>query len=171
MRVFVSLGSNLGESSAVLARALQDIKKIPNTQLISTSSMYVTQPISDVPQDDFMNAVVLVDTDLSPFDLLNQLQKIENAFGRTREVHWGPRTLDLDIITCENFESNSEALTVPHPRAHERLFVLVPMVEIDASTKIGDVEVAELCKNLGGQQAISRQSHEDMAAVGWEVIS
>lgn len=170
MKVFISLGSNLGESSAVLAQALLDIKKIPSTQLTSTSSLYLTQPISDVPQDDFVNAVVEINTQLNPSDLLTQLQNIENVFGRTREVHWGPRTLDLDIITYENFELQTERLTIPHPRAQTRLFVLIPMAEIDPTSTIGDVEVADLCKNLSGQQEISRMSDEAMRAVGWEVI-
>ena len=98
------------------------------------------------------------------------LHHIEQQHGRTRDVQWGPRTLDLDIVDSENFCLNSESLTIPHSRAHERLFVLMPLAEIDPTWVIGNVTATELCKNLEGSQSIAVMSEIEMRKVGWEVI-
>ena len=95
-------------------------------------------------QADFINAVILVDSPAEPMDFLHQLQAIENKHARVRTEHWGPRTLDLDIIDVAGFRSNSDSLHIPHPRARERAFVLVPAREIEPTWMLGDVELANL---------------------------
>ena len=152
MLVVLSLGSNLGDKVANLNFARSEIG-LKVGQVVATSSLYQTEPISDVEQDDFLNAVLIVKTDLNPTEVLHQIQELELSAGRTRELHWGPRTLDIDIIDIEGFTSDSSALTVPHPRARERAFVLVPLLEIAPDWLLGGIEsVTELACSLNSQR-------------------
>lgn len=111
-------------------------------EIVAMSSVYRTAPVGGVAQEDFANAVVIVQTTLTPEELLTDLQAIEQLFGRTREVRWGPRSLDLDLISYgdwrDPYRSTDPDLTVPHPRAHERAFVLVPWLEADPEARLPD---------------------------------
>ncbi len=128
---FVALGANMGEVMATLRQARRDIAALPKTQIIASSSIYRTAPQGAVlDQPDFMNAVVQLSTRLSPHDLLAHLLSIEARHGRVRTVCDGPRSLDLDILLYDTIILNDEVLCVPHPRLHQRAFVLVPLLEI-----------------------------------------
>lgn len=126
---YVGLGANLGDTAATLKAALQALSELPGTQLLRTSSFYRTAPI-DSHGPDYLNAVVAVQTTLTPDGLLAHLQRIEQAGGRERPYRNAPRTLDLDLLLYGEARLASSALTVPHPRLHERAFVLVPLAEI-----------------------------------------
>ncbi len=147
MQYVIALGSNLGDRHENLSAALIEISKI--AELLSVSKFYETAPVGGPDQPDYLNAVAIVAGEMTPTDLLLKLQKIENSAGRTREVRWGARTLDLDIIIAEDVQLESEFLTLPHPRAHERAFVLAPWAEIDpAAHIIGKGPISSLLSSL-----------------------
>ena len=135
-RAVIALGANLGDARAALSGAVEAIAGLPGVSMLAQSSVYSTAPIGGVEQPDYLNAVVIVDTMLSPRELLDRLHGIENAWHRTREVRWGPRTLDLDLIDYTGVTSDDPELTLPHPRAHERAFVLVPWLEADPEAEL-----------------------------------
>ena len=138
MSAFIALGSNLGDSEDFLAGALAALARIPETRLVAASRVFETDPVSDIDQDVYLNAAALLETSLSPWQLLDSLHEIENAARRTRTLRWGPRTLDLDLISFGQFTCDDERLTLPHPRAHERAFVLAPMLDIDPDWRFPD---------------------------------
>jgi 2-amino-4-hydroxy-6-hydroxymethyldihydropteridine diphosphokinase len=129
--VVLALGSNLGDRRDVLQGAVDAIAAIPEVQIMAVSPVYETVPVGGPPQPDYLNAVVLARTTLPSRALLGRLQEIEAAFDRVRSVRWGPRTLDIDIITVAGEVSTDPDLTLPHPGAHERAFVLAPWHDVD----------------------------------------
>lgn len=133
-RAVLSVGSNQGDRLAAL-RAAADVFR---PWLVATSPVYETPPWGPVAQDDYLNAVLIVsDPDARPRDWLHRAQAAEQQAGRTREVRWGPRTLDVDVIVVDNEVSCAAELTLPHPRAAERAFVLVPWLAADPSATLG----------------------------------
>ena len=129
MKAVISLGANIGEPRANLDIAVALLREA--TEVISISSYLTTKPVGGPEQPDYLNAVVIVESELPAKDLLAVLNGIEAAMGRTREIHWGPRIIDLDLIQYGGLLVNDEKLTLPHPRAHERRFVLAPWFEIE----------------------------------------
>ena len=130
-RAYIGLGSNLDDPELHITQAFADIEAIPNTQQQARSSLYVTEPVGPRDQPDFINAVSCVQTLLEAPELLCHLQAIEKAHGRVRTgKHWGPRTLDLDLLLYADAEIDLPELKVPHPELHRRCFVLRPLVEI-----------------------------------------
>ena len=128
---FIALGSNQGDRELNLLRAVAEMGKLPDGRITALSGFYDTEPVGGVKQDNFLNAVLKLETGLSPHDLLTELQRIETEnFHRAREIQWGPRTMDLDILFYGDMVLDEESLTVPHPRLHERRFVLEPLAEI-----------------------------------------
>jgi 2-amino-4-hydroxy-6-hydroxymethyldihydropteridine diphosphokinase len=121
----LSLGANLGDRLAALQAAVDLLAPL------DVSPVYETEPVGGVPQDDFLNAVARVDTALDPYGLLALAHAAEEAAGRVREVRWGPRTLDVDVVVYGHVVSDDPVLTLPHPRAHERAFVLRPWLDLD----------------------------------------
>lgn len=140
VRAVIALGANMGTPWKTLAQAVLELEDAPGVEICGVSGLFRTDPIlaeGQAPQDDYFNAVVEVRTSLSPLGLLSVTSQIEDFYGRTREEHWGPRTLDLDIICYDGIRSNDEQLTLPHPRAHQRAFVLVPWSQIDPDATLG----------------------------------
>ena len=127
----LALGSNLGERRDILQGCVDAIAGIPEVQVMAVSPVYETVPVGGPPQPDYLNAVILARTTLPSRSLLDRLHEVEAAFDRVREVRWGPRTLDIDIITVDGEVSADPGLTLPHPRAHERAFVLAPWHDVD----------------------------------------
>ncbi|CAN1570596.1 FolK 7,8-dihydro-6-hydroxymethylpterin-pyrophosphokinase [Burkholderiaceae bacterium] len=125
----VALGANLGDAMAEVHQALRDLSTIDGTRLVRTSSLYRTAP-HEASGPDFINAVALLETQLSPLDLLHALQNIEHSHGRQRPYRHAPRTLDLDLIFHGDVQLATPELTLPHPRWQERAFVLVPLAEV-----------------------------------------
>jgi len=129
MKAVISLGANIGDPRANLDLAVALLREA--TEVIAVSSYLQTKPVGGPDQPDYLNAVAIVESDLPAKDLLALLNGIEAAMGRTREVHWGPRVIDLDLIQFGGLLVQDEKLTLPHPRAHERRFVLEPWFEIE----------------------------------------
>lgn len=127
---FVGLGSNLGESAQILSDAIMELHQTPGILVEAVSSLYYTAPVGGVEQPEYCNQAIRLSTSLNPEELLDLLLSVEAHFGRVREVHWGPRTLDLDLLFYDQQMINTPRLTVPHPRITERGFVLAPLVEL-----------------------------------------
>jgi 2-amino-4-hydroxy-6-hydroxymethyldihydropteridine diphosphokinase len=127
----LAVGSNLGERQEILQGGVDAIAGIGQVRVEAVSPVYETAPVGGPPQPDYLNVVVLARTTLPSRDLLDRLHEIEAAFDRVREVRWGARTLDIDIIVYDGERSDDPELTLPHPRAHERAFVLAPWHDID----------------------------------------
>ena len=129
MKAVVSLGANIGDPKANLDLAVALLREA--SDVIAVSSYLQTKPVGGPEQADYLNAVAIVESELPAKDLLALLNGIETAMGRTREIHWGPRVIDLDLIQYGGLLVSDEKLTLPHPRAHERRFVLAPWFEIE----------------------------------------
>jgi 2-amino-4-hydroxy-6-hydroxymethyldihydropteridine diphosphokinase len=127
---FVALGANLGEPRSQLEQAFVELDAIPHTRVVRTSSLYRTEPVGYAAQPPFVNAVAQLETALPAERLLEELQAIEARHGRSRSFPNAPRTLDLDLLLFGKAVIQTPALEVPHPRMHERAFVLVPLLEI-----------------------------------------
>ncbi|MGH3171211.1 MAG: 2-amino-4-hydroxy-6-hydroxymethyldihydropteridine diphosphokinase [Trebonia sp.] len=145
----LALGSNLGNRADILQGGVDAIATIPDVQVMAVSPVYETVPVGGPPQPDYLNAVLLARTSLPLAALLDRLHEVETAFDRIREVRWGPRTLDIDIITAGDERSDDPLLTLPHPRAHERAFVLGPWRDMDPDAVLpGHGRVAGLLDSL-----------------------
>jgi 2-amino-4-hydroxy-6-hydroxymethyldihydropteridine diphosphokinase len=129
-RAAVALGSNLDDPDAQVSRGFEAIAALPSTRLVARSSLYRTAPVGYADQPDFVNACALVETQLAPRALLDALLALEQRQGRVRDIRNGPRTLDLDIVLYGDQVIDEPGLKVPHPRAHERAFVLRPLLEV-----------------------------------------
>jgi len=136
MRAFIGLGSNLEDPIAQVNDAIALLDETNGLERIATSLLYASPPMGPQDQPDYINAVVEVETLLSPLAVLNALQSIENCQGRVRERRWGPRTLDLDLLAYGEVVMHDERLQLPHPGIAERAFVLVPWAEIAADFEI-----------------------------------
>ncbi len=134
--VFVGLGSNLESPVQQVSSAVGELAALKTTKLLQQSSLYRSRPVGPQDQDDFINAVVMLETEMQPLDLLDALQDLENRHGRRRLRHWGPRTLDLDILAYGDSSIASERLTIPHPEIANRTFVLKPWAEIQPDWSI-----------------------------------
>jgi 2-amino-4-hydroxy-6-hydroxymethyldihydropteridine diphosphokinase len=144
-RVYIALGSNVGDRATTLARAIERMNRA-GVRVLRQSSLYQTQPVGGPPQAWFLNAVVEAETALMPLQLLHVLQRIERALGRRRSVASGPRTLDLDLLFYGNSVIRSRDLKVPHPRLAMRRFVLAPLAELapELSHPVLNKSIAEL---------------------------
>ncbi len=157
MRCAIALGSNCDDPRAHVERAVRDIAALPHTTVTAASGLYRTAPVGPVPQDDFCNAVVLVETGLEPLILLEKLQALERAHGRPapgeRAVpRWGPRALDLDVLLYGDAVLDHDTLQVPHPLLAERAFVLVPLAEVAPDWRVpGHGTVHALAASVSAQ--------------------
>jgi 2-amino-4-hydroxy-6-hydroxymethyldihydropteridine diphosphokinase len=140
---YVGLGSNLDEPENQVEQALLELDRLPHSRLVGRSSLYRSTPLGFAGQPDFINAVARLETDLAADRLLSDLQDIESRHGRTRAFANAPRTLDLDLLLFEKLELRTPRLTVPHPRMHERAFVLKPLVEISPELSIPGLGAAK----------------------------
>lgn len=129
MKAVIALGANIGDPKAQMDLAVAMLREA--TEVISVSEYFSTKPVSDIEQPDYLNAVCIVESELPALDLLSLLHGIEKALGRERLEIWGPRTIDLDLIQYGSLLSSADELKLPHPRAHERRFVLEPWISID----------------------------------------
>lgn len=144
-KAILALGSNLGERNDTLSSAVADLVDRPEIRLLGVSPVIQTKPVGGPPgQPDFLNMVIAVETTLTPAELLEHCNDVEHRHHRVRDVHWGPRTLDVDIIVYGDVRSDDPALTLPHPRAAERAFVLYPWALLDPAAKLNGQKVSEL---------------------------
>ncbi len=161
-RVVLALGSNLGDRLDMLQGAVDALADTPGLRLVGVSPVYETDPVGGPDQPDYLNAVVVADGRHSARTLLERALAVENAFDRVREVRWGPRTLDVDVIAVGDLEVNDPDLEVPHPRAAERAFVLVPWLDVDAAAELpGAGPVAALVERLG-RDGVRRRDDLDL---------
>jgi len=144
-RAYLGLGGNIGDSRAVIKKALAMLSD-GATRVTRVSSFYRTRPVGYLEQDDFLNAVCEIETELDPPALLERCNAIEAALGRARGIKNGPRTIDLDILLYEGVTMNTERLTIPHPRMAERGFVIVPLYEIAPDLTINGTAISEIYK-------------------------
>ncbi len=146
---FVALGANLDDPPAQVAAALSEFAALPQTRLVKCSSLYRCTPVGYREQPDFINAVAQIETVLAPRALLDALLAIEHNHGRVRDFRNAPRTLDLDLLLYGDLQYHEHGLTLPHPRMHERAFVLVPLAEIAPAVRIpGHGRTAEVLNNI-----------------------
>lgn len=152
MRAVLSIGSNMEDRRALLQTVFDEFAE----ETVAASPVFATPPWGVTDQDEFLNAVLIVDVDCTPLELLRRGQKLEEAAERVRVRHWGPRTLDVDIVQIDGVTSEEPELTLPHPYAHERAFVLVPWLAADEHAQLNGTSVRELVASLDS---------EDVAAV------
>ena len=149
MKATISLGSNLGDRFAYLQNALDAINEMTGTQVHSVSPVFESDPVGGPEQGQYLNAVAVVKTVLSPAQFLAATQAIELAQNRERNEHWGPRTLDIDLLAMDTEVRSTPELELPHPRAHERAFVLLPWSLLDPDFVIpGKASVAQLLETI-----------------------
>jgi len=144
MRAVLSIGSNMDDRWALL----RGVKEEFAGEIVAASPVFATPPWGVTDQDEFLNAVLIVDVEQTPLELLRRGQALEDAAERVRVRRWGPRTLDVDVVTVEGVESDDPVLTLPHPHAHERAFVLVPWLAADPDAQLQGRPLAELIARL-----------------------
>lgn len=132
VRAFLGLGSNLGDRLGNLTEAAARLSRARGIRALRSSRVYETDPVGGPEQPDYLNAVLEVDTMLTPRDLLEACLRVERDMGRVRDERWGPRTIDIDLLVYGTEEVHEDGLEVPHPRMHERGFVLIPLLELKA---------------------------------------
>ncbi len=162
-RAFLALGGNLGEPQQAFKNAADKLKQHPRIELVAASALYRTPPIGGpAGQPDYLNAVVELATDLAAKEVLDFCRKIEDAAGRTREIRWGARTLDLDLLFYDQLILDTRELVLPHPRLQQRHFVLMPLAELAADFKhpVLQQTVTELLSMLPETEGISRSDDE-----------
>ena len=152
-RVWLSLGSNLGDRGANLVEAVTALAQCPGIDVIATSSVYETEPVGETDQPPFYNMAVEIETDLTPLELLNAVKSVETQLGRQPTYRWGPRVIDIDLILWGQRQWESEELTLPHREFRNRAFVLQPLADIasDAVDPVTGMTVAELARVAGGR--------------------
>ena len=129
-KAYLGIGSNMGDKRAYIETAIESLKNQGKIRNVTCSDLIVTEPYGGVEQDEFLNGAVSLETLLPPMELLDFLHELEQEAGRERKVHWGPRTLDLDVLLYEDYISDDPVLTVPHPDMENRTFVLTPLVQL-----------------------------------------
>lgn len=161
----LGLGSNMGDRKNQISMALDSLAMHPHISVSAVSALYETPPWGKADQPAFLNAAVLIETDLAPRTLLEAVLGIERSLGRVRGELWGPRTIDLDILLYGAAEVDEPGLTIPHPRIHERAFVIRPLADILPGTEIAGQTVAEWLAVL------DVSGIETAAAVGWYPVN
>ena len=153
----LALGANLGDAAATVAQAVRELRNTPGLEVTGVSPAARTRPVGGPEgQPDYVNLVLTVSTRLSPAALLAAAQGIEQAHHRTREVRWGPRTLDIDVITYGEMTSDDPVLTLPHPRAHTRAFVLAPWSWLEPEATLSGERVADLAAQADDAGSVTR---------------
>ena len=153
-KVYLALGSNLGDRERNLNEAIKSISHISQVNIICISKIYNTKPVGYTEQNDFLNMVLALNVDLKPLPLLDKLLEIENSLKRTRDVHWGPRTIDIDILLYGNEKIDLPQLTVPHPRMFERAFVLIPLKDVYQGEYINGTSINELIMKCNDKDGV-----------------
>lgn len=152
--VYIALGSNINPRMDYLQQAINMLKEQEKITVMKYSDIYETEPVGYTEQGKFLNMVIEMKTTLDPAPLLKICQSIERRLGRKREIRWGPRTIDLDILLYNQLHIDMEGLSIPHPRIHERAFVLIPLSDINPELKLShlNVKVADALKALPDTQ-------------------
>lgn len=148
IRAYLGLGANLGDRLANLREVVRMLDEHPSCRVTACSSIYETDPVGPVDQPDFLNAVIAIETELEPEELLDLVHNIENRLGRVRTLKWGPRVIDIDILLYGQLEMQADGLTLPHPELMKRAFVLVPFAEIAPDVEISGIEARQAAAEI-----------------------
>ena len=148
VKAFLSLGSNMGDRLEYLSKAIDKIAQIQGCNILNKSSIYETEPWGYENQEAFLNLCISIETSLSPYELLESLQTIELELDRVRKIHWGPRTIDIDILLFDDIICEDDKLTIPHPRMRERAFVLIPLYDIEKYLIIDGIKLEDLINKI-----------------------
>ena len=148
VKAFLSLGSNMGDRLEYLSKAIDKIAEIQGCNILNKSRVYETEPWGYENQEAFLNLCISVETYLSPYELLESLQTIELELDRVRKIHWGPRTIDIDILLFDDIICEDDKLTIPHPRMRERAFVLIPLYDIEKNLIIDGIKLEDLINKI-----------------------
>lgn len=151
-KAYLGLGGNIGNVRENIEEALRLLQEDDKVKLINKSSYYETAPIGYEQQDWFLNIVAEIETELPPYELLKLCNYVEQQLKRERLVRWGPRTIDIDILLYEGYESNEARLIIPHPRMQERAFVIIPLQEIAPELYIENQNIKDIARNLNNQE-------------------
>lgn len=154
MRYILSIGTNMGDRRDNLLRAVEAINSVPDTKVLQQSSVYSTEPVGYANQQDFYNICLLADSQLDPHELLGVCLGIEAGFGRVRNIKNGPRILDIDLILAENYSCETCNLILPHPRYHQRRFVLQPMLDIFPDGRAFGIDFGHYIDGIQGQSVV-----------------
>lgn len=154
--VYIGLGSNQADPLRQLAQAVAKLASLPNTSLVAQSPFYRSRPVGPQDQPDFINGAVKLHTSLAPLTLLDHLQRIENAHGRLRKQHWGPRTLDLDLLLYGDKPVQNDRLAVPHPELANRDFVLQPLLDLDPELVLPDGRALHVLRHQCPDNGLTR---------------
>ena len=146
---YIGFGSNVGDKVEYICSAAEKLRDVDRVESVTMSSLYRTEPVGKTDQDWFVNAVGKVDTDLSVEGLFKKCIEIERSLKRERNERWGPRTIDLDVLLYGNQVIDSDELQVPHPRMHERAFVLIPLAELEPGIRLKGRTITDLISVLG----------------------
>jgi len=157
--VFLSLGSNIGDRQLHLEEATRLLNETKGLSIVKKSSFYETDPVGYTDQDTFLNCVIEVATDLEPYEVLSHCMRVEQELKRKRIIRWGPRTIDVDVLLYDDVVMTDEKLTIPHPRMHERAFVLIPLYELAQNIKIQNRPIKELIDQVS-DDGIRKLTHE-----------
>ncbi|AEP36989.1 2-amino-4-hydroxy-6-hydroxymethyldihydropteridine diphosphokinase [Taylorella asinigenitalis] len=157
-KVFIGLGANLGDELSYINKAISKLVECDDIELLATSSVYKTSPVES-DGEDYLNAVIQINTSLDPFELLSIMQKIELDLGRQRPYKNAPRTIDLDILLFDDMQIKGDRLTIPHPRITQRAFVLVPLRELNPDLEIGGQSLETWIANLPCDQKIEKTTY------------
>lgn len=158
-RAVLALGSNIPDRMVHLQGAVDGLIS-RGMRIMAVSAVYETEPVGGPTQDDFLNAVVIVETDLSPRELLAACHEVEALHDRRRDVRWGPRTLDVDVIDVDGYVSDDPVLTLPHPRARERAFVCLPWLDADGDAQLPEGSVQQIAGQLDRRGVVRREDLE-----------
>ncbi|RCX11266.1 2-amino-4-hydroxy-6-hydroxymethyldihydropteridine diphosphokinase [Anaerobacterium chartisolvens] len=153
-KVYIALGSNLGERESNLRNAVEHISNIDGLTVDKLSHIYETDPVGYLEQDRFLNMVIAAATDIEPLELLGKLQGIEDRMGRTREIHWGPRTMDIDMLIYGDKKINLPCLKIPHPQMLKRAFVLIPFKDVYDCPEVLGADINKLIQSCGDRDGI-----------------
>ncbi|MCR8846613.1 2-amino-4-hydroxy-6-hydroxymethyldihydropteridine diphosphokinase [Paenibacillus sp. SC116] len=164
VKAFIALGANLGDRERTLSEGLGHLHLNEDVNVLHCSSLYETDPVGYVDQPAFLNMAAVVETRLSPEQLLDAMLNIEQKLGRVREIRWGPRTLDLDLLSMQGVKMETEKLILPHPRMGERLFVLVPLADIVTSSDELYAFVHDALGTMEGKEGIRLWKRIDSAS-------
>ncbi|MBI4733661.1 MAG: 2-amino-4-hydroxy-6-hydroxymethyldihydropteridine diphosphokinase [Rubrobacteridae bacterium] len=155
-QVYLSLGSNLGDRLEFVEEAVRRIDEFHEMKVVLVSSVYETKPVDYVDQPNFLNCVIAVETELMPHEVLILTSIVENKLKRERTIHWGPRTIDIDILIYEDKIIDEANLNIPHPRICERAFVVIPLLEIAPEIKVPGIDCLEECRKKVSNQSIEK---------------
>ena len=155
-KAFISLGSNMENRYQYIKDAMMRLRSVEGIDIVATSSIYETDPVGFVDQPSFLNLVICLETHLSPLELLAETQRIESELGRKREIKWGPRTIDLDILLYDQENMKLETLILPHPRMWQRAFVIIPLLEIAPDLYLTDrhISIREIHEQLIDKEGV-----------------